>query len=292
MENKNKCPKTLFSKTVWAMMLPIIVASQPSLALDYLFVYEGEIIDLSEEVTQAVYVYSGGTLNVLGGAGVNWMDVYNGGTVNLKGGSIDGYGIAGYAGSTITVYGTYVGHYPETGAEFEIISNSLIIDNPDTGWIGHLTCRYEGASSDSIIPLSTDADIQFTVSGGPSPIPIDIDIKPGSYPNSINLGSHGVIPVAILSTADFDATTQVNPENVFLAGAGVRVRGKGNKYLASEEDVDGDGRLDLVVKVETENLDPGAFQDGGAFLRVHETSEPESPVVYEGWDEINIVPPE
>ena len=31
------------------------------------------------------------------------------------------------------------------------------------------------------------------------------DIKPGSNPNSINLGSGGVVPVAILTTATFDA---------------------------------------------------------------------------------------
>lgn len=120
--------------------------------------------------------------------------------------------------------------------------------------------------------------------------PLTIDIKPGSYPNSINLDSHGVIPVAILSTADFDATT-LKPENIFLAGSGVRVRGKRNKYLASEEDVNDDGLLDLVVKVETVNLDPDEFADGGAYLRVHETEEQTSLVLYEGWDEITIVPP-
>jgi hypothetical protein len=120
---------------------------------------------------------------------------------------------------------------------------------------------------------------------------ISIDIKPGSYPNSINLGSNGVVPVAILSAADFDATL-LPAENVFLAGSGVAVRGKGNKYLASNEDVNGDGYVDLVLKVETENLDPGTFQDGMAVLRVHETSDQASPILYEGWDQITIVPPE
>lgn len=123
--------------------------------------------------------------------------------------------------------------------------------------------------------------------------PITIDIKPNSYPNCINLGSHGVVPVAILSTAEpeFDATL-IPADTVFLAGSGVRVRGKGNKYLASEEDIDGDGLLDLVVKVETENLDPGLFAEGGAYLTVNETDDPESNVIYRGWDEITIVPPE
>lgn len=81
---------------------------------------------------------------------------------------------------------------------------------------------------------------------------VEIDIKPGSDPNSINLGSNGNVPVAILSTADFDAKT-VDPTTVTLADAGVKVRGNGNT-MASEEDVNGDGLLDLVVHVETQGL--------------------------------------
>jgi len=96
-----------------------------------------------------------------------------------------------------------------------------------------------------------------------------------------------VIPVAILSSPDLDATT-INPDTVFLAGSGVAVRGKGNKYLASQEDVNGDGLIDLVIKVETENLDPGQFQNGTAILRVIV----DNTVIYEGFDSITIVPPE
>ncbi len=49
------------------------------------------------------------------------------------------------------------------------------------------------------------------------PIDVEIDIKPGSYPNAINLGSQGVIPVAILSSSDFDSTT-VNRDTIELSG--------------------------------------------------------------------------
>lgn len=77
-----------------------------------------------------------------------------------------------------------------------------------------------------------------------------IDIKPGSHPNSINLGSSGVVPVAIFSTPSFDAT-QVDPESVTLAGAAVRLIGRGSKFACGNEDVNGDGRLDVVCHVET-----------------------------------------
>ncbi|HUU16622.1 MAG TPA: hypothetical protein VMW72_05690 [Sedimentisphaerales bacterium] len=116
---------------------------------------------------------------------------------------------------------------------------------------------------------------------------VEIDIKPGSYPNAINLGSQGLIPVAILSSPEFDATS-VDPDTVELAGSSVSMRGKSNKYMAHEEDVNGDNLLDLVVQVATENLDPDSFQDGYAIL----TGKTYGGEAIEGWDEITIVPPE
>jgi hypothetical protein len=81
---------------------------------------------------------------------------------------------------------------------------------------------------------------------------VGIDIKPGVSPNAVNLGSHGAVPVAILSMPGFDATT-VNPATVTLAGASVSVKGKGTP-MASFTDVDADGLLDLMLHVETEAL--------------------------------------
>ena len=82
---------------------------------------------------------------------------------------------------------------------------------------------------------------------------VDIDIKPGSFPNSINLGSGGTVPVAIFSTTTFDATT-IDPSTVTLESAPVRLKGKGTP-MASFQDKNGDGLTDLVVHVSTEALD-------------------------------------
>jgi hypothetical protein len=48
-------------------------------------------------------------------------------------------------------------------------------------------------------------------------IAVSIDIRPGSHPNSIQLGSNGVVAVEILSSGSFDATT-VDPATVRACG--------------------------------------------------------------------------
>jgi len=112
---------------------------------------------------------------------------------------------------------------------------------------------------------SCSASTSFPSSGGGGDIVIalpvltvSIDIKPGSFPNSINLRSAGAVPVAILSSSTFDAT-QVNPETVTLAGAKVKLIGKGERYSCSPEDVNGDGLMDLMCHVITADflIEPG-----------------------------------
>jgi hypothetical protein len=81
-----------------------------------------------------------------------------------------------------------------------------------------------------------------------SAIDIDLDIKPGGNPNNINLTSRGVVPVALLTTADFDATS-VDPLSLLFAEA-VPVRWK-------MVDVDEDGDVDLLCHFETQELNLG-----------------------------------
>lgn len=120
---------------------------------------------------------------------------------------------------------------------------------------------------------------------GPSSIPVAIDIKPGSFPNSINLGSQGKTPVAILSAVDFDAT-QVDPLSVALASAPVKLKGNGSP-MASFQDVNGDGLLDLVVHVDTECLDLTAADETATL-----TGETFAGQAIEGADSVRVVPPE
>jgi hypothetical protein len=79
------------------------------------------------------------------------------------------------------------------------------------------------------------------------PLPVEVDIKPNSFPNSMNPKSKGVFPVAILSTSIFDATT-IDPLSVQFGPDGtIEAHGKGHI-----EDVDGDGNDDLVLHFRTQ----------------------------------------
>lgn len=110
-----------------------------------------------------------------------------------------------------------------------------------------------------------------------------IDIKPGSFPNSINSDSNGVIPVAILTTDDFDASA-VDPFSVTLEGMEVQVKGKSGN-AGSMEDVDGDGDLDLVVQI----VDDGTLVLGDSTATLTALTH-EGDQVF-GIDAISIVPP-
>jgi hypothetical protein len=80
------------------------------------------------------------------------------------------------------------------------------------------------------------------------PVPILIDIKPGTFPNSINPKSKGKIPIAILTTSSFDAN-MVDPTTILFGVTGIEA---GPVHYAME-DVDGDGDLDLILHFWTQD---------------------------------------
>jgi hypothetical protein len=112
---------------------------------------------------------------------------------------------------------------------------------------------------------------------GPTAVAVDVDVKPGSDPNSTNIGSRGVIPVAILTTSDFDAA-DVDPDTVLFEGA--------SPVHYAPEDVDVDGDLDLIMHFRTQETD--IAEDA---MEACLTGETFSGQPVQGCDVIRIVPP-
>lgn len=95
--------------------------------------------------------------------------------------------------------------------------------------------------------------------GDPTALEVDVDVKPGSEENAVRPGN-GVVPVAILASDTFDAEA-VDPNSVCFGDAETaserdctEEHGRGHV-----EDVNADGRADLVLHFETSEtgLDPG-----------------------------------
>jgi hypothetical protein len=82
---------------------------------------------------------------------------------------------------------------------------------------------------------------------------VEIDVRPHIHHNFINLNSHGVVPVAILSSHHFDATT-VDPESVLFAGASPVSEHPGWPRF-SFRDVNSDHKRDLVLNFRIQELE-------------------------------------
>ena len=123
-------------------------------------------------------------------------------------------------------------------------------------------------------------------------ISVLIDIKPGSDPNCFNINGHGVVPAAILGSADFNVA-EIDITTPSLAGLAVRVRGNKGP-LCHVEDVSGDfttpegapdGYPDLVCQFED---DPANWLAGDDTADLTGTLLDETP--FTGTDSICVVP--
>lgn len=79
---------------------------------------------------------------------------------------------------------------------------------------------------------------------------VDLDVKPGSADNPVNISAGGVTPVAVLTRPDFDALS-IDRVTVAFGPAGI---GPAHASLGHEEDVDGDGDVDLVMHFTTKDI--------------------------------------
>jgi hypothetical protein len=87
---------------------------------------------------------------------------------------------------------------------------------------------------------------------------IEVDIKPTSCPNPLNVNSRGVLPVAILGTAEFDVT-MVDVATLSLVGIGPIRSGYEDVATPLIDSCDcttdgPDGLLDLTLKFNAQEI--------------------------------------
>ena len=176
------------------------------------------------------------------------------------------------------------GQYAIKGEDALSAPINLGIGNAFADQVGGSGASYELyplTSGGYAVGAASSADI---IEGcGPSVIEVTIDIKPGSDPNSINPKSKGKIPVAILSTPDFDAPSEVRRDSLTFGPTGDK------ESLAfcspSPDDVNDDGLYDLVCHFYTQSAEFECGDEWG-YLK----GQTVDGVLIEGSDSVRIVP--
>lgn len=207
-------------------------------------------------------------------------DGEQGGTVNIEYATIAGC-IGVGPGANVTIEGRNFA--VSGGGKLDDPTNPTIVSFPDGP--GTLSVTYENGVSTELRFYYTSQEI-YLGAREPEEIEVRIDIKPGSDLNPINPRSNGLVPVAIFGTKDFDAT-EIDPATVLLAGAKVATRGKTGKLMSHPEDVDGDGKTDLMVHFAVQS--EGVAWVTGQVKLSGQTFDGQD---VEGFDQIIVIPPE
>jgi hypothetical protein len=201
-----------------------------------------------------------------------------------------------------------------------ILVSAILVPTPGSNWVAAtpimqnyatatggffaVTAANGGGTADAITSIIEECGSELLT---------DIDIKPGSCPNSYNRNSHGVLPVALLGTENFDVT-QVDLDSLLL----IRKDGEGGSVapnfgppgptptiedaatpFAGEEQCDcheetGDGIDDLMLHFRTDdvvaNLELNDFAPG-AFVSLTLVGALLDGTPFEGDDCVRLVPP-
>lgn len=110
-------------------------------------------------------------------------------------------------------------------------------------FLGQITAVDVAAATATVFRdgLVLPAGLSFHRTPAPSVLQVLVDLKPGSDENPLNPKANGLIPVAVLASAEFDATA-IDPSSVRFGVTGTEA----TPAHSHVEDVNGDGRLDMV----------------------------------------------
>lgn len=258
----------------------------------------GGVIRLNPQTGVSTTVSSGGNINVPVG-----IAVAGNGDIYLANNSGSVIKINPVTGAQTPVASGYPLACP-TGIAFDSSGNLLVGDpcqepgavikiNLATGAKTILASFGSSPQGIAVVPAPSPTPTPTpTPSPTPSPTPtptppavlnLNIDIKPGNTPNSINPKSKGKIPVAILSSVGFDATTLIDRTSLKFGRSGFEA--SLNLCNRGGEDVNGDGLLDLVCHF---NTPISGFQTGDNLGKLKGKTVNNTPAA--GEDSVRIIP--
>ena len=218
--------------------------------IEWLHIGADTTVNLYADISQYVYAHPGSVLNIYSG------------NVGLY--------IIVWPGAKVTVYGTNFavkegGHLNPSATQFTV----------DGGPLGGVLTGTYGNGDPIELRFVSSVPIQLSP---PATSEVEIDIKPGGNPNTINLKSKGVVPVAVLTTDDFNAS-DVDPDTVLFAGA------KPLRWKLC--DVDDDGDDDMLFHFKTQELFENDLDEDSTEATLTGTA---NEVEITGTDAVRIVP--
>jgi hypothetical protein len=149
---------------------------------------------------------------------------------------------------TVTVTITYPANIPVGAPYWKVINSAWTYATQLLGGSNNdgdnilkltLTDGAMGQDTDSLVnsEISDPGGVALAI------VPVTIDIKPGSSPNTVNPKDQGVVSVAILSSRAFDAAT-VDPATIRFGATGTEAA----SVRSDLRDVNRDRRQDLVLQ--------------------------------------------
>lgn len=220
----------------WVVAILLFAAPQSRAQIDWAegqYYNDGAVHDVKENLYW-LEVGNGTTVNLYASVAL-YVYAYPGSVLNIYSGDINGYVMVdpGLPHAVVRIYGTDFTVNDEPVDYGQVVISSVLKGTYGNG--------------DSInLKILSSVPIYLEMPDDPDDSTVEIDIKPGSSPNSINLKSNGVVPVAVLTADGFDAST-VKPESVEFAGT------KAVRWNLC--DVDDDGDEDLLLHFKTQDLE-------------------------------------
>jgi len=181
------------------------------------------------------------TLHLGGTYFVNAINVFGGDLGgNFIPGALDGMTVE-INGSTIALATTPFGELNAIGVaandQVDLTHTALAVVATNQIVLRNFTASFFG------FPFDQFSISEITVDGSTAAFAVGIDIKPGSFPNSINIRNGGRTAVAILSSRAFDASREVDETTLTFGRTGDE---KSLAFCGEPEDVNGDSLPDLV----------------------------------------------